>query len=172
METEAAGSVCLFSAHVSAIGSAQVELMETMEVNQKAAEQQADTMLSKLEQENMVLQRRFSDLVELTQSDDYAHCIKVSEASVRRMLIQTAWTTLSQSCNCSRHSPRSSSLHLSKTGPRCPSAAIWERVISTESWQFRWRDLTKSSRLWQKKVSKLQITKLVYQVLQDWCHKL
>lgn len=139
-----AGSVCLFSAHMSVIGSAQVELMDMMEVNQKAAEQQADAMLSKLEQENIVLQRRLSDLVELTQSDDYTHCIKVSEASVRQMLDQRAWKILSQSSNCSRHSPHSSSLHLSKTGLQCPSAAIWEQVISTESWQFRWRNLTKS----------------------------
>lgn len=84
-----AGSVCLFSALMSAIESAQVELMEGMEVSQKAAEQQADTMLSQLEQENIVLQRRMSDLDELAHSDDYTHFIKVSEASVRRMLDQT-----------------------------------------------------------------------------------
>lgn len=83
MDTETAGSVCLFSALMSAIESSQVELMEAMEVSQKAAEQQADAMLSKLEQENIVLQRRLSDLDELAQSDDYTYCIKVSEADVR-----------------------------------------------------------------------------------------
>lgn len=86
METETAGSVCLFSALTSAMESTQVELMETMEESQKAAEQQADAMLSKLEEDNIVLQRRLSDLDELVQSDDYTHCIKVSEASVLRML--------------------------------------------------------------------------------------
>lgn len=88
-----AGSVCLFSALMSAIESTKAELMEAMEVSQKAAEQQANTMLSKLEQENVVLQRRLSDLDELAQSDDYTHCIKVSEASVRRLLDQTTCKT-------------------------------------------------------------------------------
>lgn len=139
-----AGSVSLFSALMSTIESTQVELLEAMEVSHKANEKQADATLSKLEQENIVLRRRLSDLDELAQSDDYTHCIKVSEASMRRMLEQTTWKTLSQSCNCSRHSPHSSALHLSKTGLQCPSAAIWEQVISTESWQFRWKDLMKS----------------------------
>ena len=89
-----AGSVCLFSGLTSAIESTRGELMEAMEASQKAAAQQADAMLTKLEQENIVLQRRLSDLDKLAQSDDYTHCIRVSEASVRRMLVKTTWLTL------------------------------------------------------------------------------
>lgn len=84
-ETELAGSARLFSALMSSMEITQVELMETMEESQKAAEQQADAMLSKLEQDNIVLQRRLSDLDELGQSDDYTHCIKVSEAPALRV---------------------------------------------------------------------------------------
>lgn len=77
-----ASSVCLFSALMSAIERTQVELMELMEMGQKAAETQADAMLRKLEQENKELQRRVSALEELAQSDDFTHCVKVGEASV------------------------------------------------------------------------------------------
>lgn len=84
-----ATSVCLFSALVAAIECTQIELIELMETTQKAAEQQADAMLRKLEQENKELQRRVSAIQELAQSDDYTHCIKVGEDSARQMLDQT-----------------------------------------------------------------------------------
>lgn len=152
LETELAGSICLFSALMSAIERTQVELIELMEMSQKAVEKQAEAVLRKLEQENKELQRRVSALEELAQSDDFTHCIKVGEASVRWVLDRTLWKTLNKSWNSSRCSPRSSSLPPSKTGQQCPSAPIWEQRISTESWQFRWSDSTKSWRMWQKKV--------------------
>lgn len=90
METEMAASVCLFSALMAAIECTQVELIELMEMSEKAAKQQADAMLRKLEQENKELQRRVSAIQDLAQSDDYTHCIKVGEDSARQMFDQ-AW---------------------------------------------------------------------------------
>lgn len=86
LETEMAGSICLFSALTSAIERTQVELIEMMETSQKAAEKQAEAVLKKLEQENKELLRRVSALEELAQSDDFTHCIKVGGASVGRVL--------------------------------------------------------------------------------------
>ncbi|XP_035531291.1 E3 ubiquitin-protein ligase TRIM7 [Morone saxatilis] len=76
VERETAGSVCLFSALVSAIERSQAELMEVMEMSQRAAEHQADAMIRQLELEVEELQRRGSDLAELAQSDDHIHCVK------------------------------------------------------------------------------------------------
>ncbi|XP_034020573.1 E3 ubiquitin-protein ligase TRIM39 isoform X2 [Thalassophryne amazonica] len=76
VERETAGSVCLFSALFSAIEHAQAELMEVMEMNQRAAKHQADTMIRQLELEVEELQKRSFILSTLTQSDDHVHCVK------------------------------------------------------------------------------------------------
>lgn len=72
-----ASSISLFAALGSAIERSQAELMEAMEMSQKAAEHQADTMLKQLEVEIKALQGRENALCELAQSDDHIHCIKV-----------------------------------------------------------------------------------------------
>lgn len=77
VERETAGSVCLFSALVSAIERSEAELMEVMEMSRRAAEHQADAMILQLELEVEELRRRESALAELAQSDDYNHCVKV-----------------------------------------------------------------------------------------------
>ena len=79
VERETAGSVCLFSALVSAIERSQAELMEVMEMSRRAAEHQADAMIRQLELEVQELRRRESALAELAQSDDPSHCVKVGE---------------------------------------------------------------------------------------------
>ncbi|XP_039997511.1 E3 ubiquitin-protein ligase TRIM39 [Xiphias gladius] len=76
VERETAGSVCLFSALVSAIERSEAELMEVMEMSRRAAEHQADAMILQLELEVEELRRRESALAELAQSDDYNHCVK------------------------------------------------------------------------------------------------
>ncbi|XP_045920933.1 zinc finger protein RFP [Micropterus dolomieu] len=76
VERETAGSVCLFSALVSAIEHSQAELMEVMEMSRKAAEHQADAMIRQLELEVEELRRRENALSELAQSEDYVHCVK------------------------------------------------------------------------------------------------
>ncbi|XP_051256036.1 E3 ubiquitin-protein ligase TRIM39 [Dicentrarchus labrax] len=76
VERDTAGSVCLFSALVSAIERSQAELMEVMEMSRRAAEHQADAMIRQLELEVDELRRRGSALAELAQSDDHIHCVK------------------------------------------------------------------------------------------------
>ncbi|XP_070785877.1 E3 ubiquitin-protein ligase TRIM39 [Enoplosus armatus] len=77
VERETAGSVCLFSALVSAVERSQAELMEVMEMSRRAAEHQADAMIRQLELEVEELRRRENALAELTQSDDCMHCVKM-----------------------------------------------------------------------------------------------
>nr|XP_046236996.1 E3 ubiquitin-protein ligase TRIM39 [Scatophagus argus] len=76
VERETAGSICLFSAFISAIERSQVELMEVMEMSRRAAEHQADAMIRQLELEVKELRRRESALAELAQSDNHIHCVK------------------------------------------------------------------------------------------------
>lgn len=96
VERETAGSVCLFSALVSAIEHSQAELMEVMEMSRKAAEHQADAMIRQLELEVEELRRRENALSELAQSEDYVHCVKVGEDLVRSNVMiyrHTLWET-------------------------------------------------------------------------------
>ncbi|XP_044038849.1 E3 ubiquitin-protein ligase TRIM39 isoform X2 [Siniperca chuatsi] len=76
VERETAGSVCLFSAMVSAIEHSQGELMEVMEMSRRAAKHQADAVIRQLELEVEELHRRENALAELAQSEDYIHCVK------------------------------------------------------------------------------------------------
>lgn len=76
VERETTGSVCLFSALVSAIERSQAELMEVMEMSRRGAQHQAEAMIRQLELEIAELQRRGSALAELNQSDDYMHCVQ------------------------------------------------------------------------------------------------
>ncbi|XP_044196773.1 E3 ubiquitin-protein ligase TRIM7 isoform X1 [Thunnus albacares] len=76
VERETAGSVCVFSALVSAIERSQAELMEVLEMSRRAAEHQADAMIRQLELEVEELRRRESVLAQLAQSDDHIHCVK------------------------------------------------------------------------------------------------
>ncbi|XP_056882805.1 E3 ubiquitin-protein ligase TRIM21 isoform X2 [Takifugu flavidus] len=94
LETEMAGSICLFSALMSAIERTQVELIELMEMSQKAVEEQAEAALKKLEQENKELQKRVSALEELAQSDDFTHCIKTFPSLILPPPVQD-WSAVS-----------------------------------------------------------------------------
>lgn len=87
MERETAASIGLFSAIVSAIERSQAELIEVIEMSRRAAEHQADAMIRQLELEVKELRRRESALAELTQSEDYIHCIKVAEDLIGLSLI-------------------------------------------------------------------------------------
>ncbi|KAK2862831.1 hypothetical protein Q5P01_002364 [Channa striata] len=76
VERETAGSVCLFSAMVSAIECSQAELMEVVEMSRRAAELQANALILQLELEVEELRRRETELTELGQSDNHIHCVK------------------------------------------------------------------------------------------------
>ncbi|KAF7642592.1 hypothetical protein LDENG_00255260, partial [Lucifuga dentata] len=98
VERETAGSVCMFSALLSAIERSQAELLEVMEISRRAAEYQADVMIRQLELEinelrmrdNALaelarrqleleineLRMRDNALAELARSDDHMHCVK------------------------------------------------------------------------------------------------
>lgn len=77
------GSICLFSALISAVERSQAELLEVIEMSRRAAEHQADAMIGQLELEVKELRRRESTLAELAQLDDPTYCVKVSEDLMR-----------------------------------------------------------------------------------------
>lgn len=76
VERETAGSVCLLSVLVSAIERSQAELMEVMEMSQRAAKNQAEVMIRQLELEVEELHRRENTLAEIAQLDDALQGIK------------------------------------------------------------------------------------------------
>ncbi|XP_062301391.1 E3 ubiquitin-protein ligase TRIM39 [Scomber scombrus] len=76
VERETAGSVCMFSALVSAIERSQAEQMEVLEMSRRSAEHQADVMIRQLELEVEELRRRESALAQLAKSEDLIHCVK------------------------------------------------------------------------------------------------
>lgn len=77
VEKETAGSVCLFSALVSAIERSQAQLLEVMDMTRRATQHQANAIIRQLELEVEELRSRESALHQLTQSDNYVHCVKV-----------------------------------------------------------------------------------------------
>ncbi len=83
VDRETAGSLCLFSALVSAIERSQAELLEVMEMSKRAAEHQADAMIRQLELEIEELRRRETALTELAQADDHIYGVKVSDQLIR-----------------------------------------------------------------------------------------
>uniref|UniRef100_A0A8C7SKU8 B30.2/SPRY domain-containing protein n=2 Tax=Oncorhynchus mykiss TaxID=8022 RepID=A0A8C7SKU8_ONCMY len=70
-EHETAGSMHMFSALVSSVERSQAELLEVIEMSQRAAQHQGQTLIRDLEQEISELRKRSATLTQLAQSDDY-----------------------------------------------------------------------------------------------------
>uniref|UniRef100_A0AAZ3QL37 Bloodthirsty-related gene family, member 1 n=1 Tax=Oncorhynchus tshawytscha TaxID=74940 RepID=A0AAZ3QL37_ONCTS len=70
-EHETAGSMHVFSALVSSVERSQAELLEVIEMSQRAAQHQGQTLIRDLEQEISELRKRSATLTQLAQSDDY-----------------------------------------------------------------------------------------------------
>uniref|UniRef100_A0A4W5RF54 Uncharacterized protein n=1 Tax=Hucho hucho TaxID=62062 RepID=A0A4W5RF54_9TELE len=70
-EREISDSVQVFTALVRSIERSQVELIEVIEEKQKAAEMQAEGLIKELEQEITELQRRSTELEQLSHTEDH-----------------------------------------------------------------------------------------------------
>ncbi|XP_071264051.1 E3 ubiquitin-protein ligase TRIM21-like isoform X2 [Salvelinus alpinus] len=70
-EHETAGSMHVFSALVSSVERSQAELLEVIEMSQRAAQHRGQTLIRDLEQEISELRKRSATLTQLAQSDDY-----------------------------------------------------------------------------------------------------
>lgn len=160
------GSICLFSALISAVERSHAELLEVIEMSRRAAERQADAMIGQLELEVKELRRRESTLAELAQLDDPTHCVKVGED---RMRLDMWYKTNLYSKRCgpvdiifkcilSRYSPHSAPLHPPKTGLWCQWTLTWEQGLSTGRWRLKLRGSRNSWRLLQKQVCQVQNT--------------
>ncbi|KAI4886299.1 hypothetical protein NFI96_016725 [Prochilodus magdalenae] len=76
-EKEKADSVKVFTALIHSIEKSQAELLEVMEEKQKAAERQAEDLIKELEQEITELQRRNTELEQISHTEDHLHLLKV-----------------------------------------------------------------------------------------------
>ncbi|XP_029622397.1 nuclear factor 7, ovary isoform X2 [Salmo trutta] len=70
-EHETEGSMHVFSALVSSVERSQAELLEVIEMSQRAAQNRGQTLIRDLEQEISELRKRSATLTQLAQSDDY-----------------------------------------------------------------------------------------------------
>ncbi|XP_071002917.1 E3 ubiquitin-protein ligase TRIM21-like [Oncorhynchus clarkii lewisi] len=70
-EHETAGSMHMFSALVRSVERSQAELLEVIEMSQRAAQHRGQTLIRDLEQEISELRKRSATLTQLAQSDDY-----------------------------------------------------------------------------------------------------
>ncbi|XP_057709797.1 E3 ubiquitin-protein ligase TRIM39 [Corythoichthys intestinalis] len=89
-----ADSVCVFSAMTAAIERAQADLIQAMEANRRAAENQADAIIKQLELEVQELRQRESTLKQLYASDDHIDGIK-NFATVSTPPPSTDWSGVS-----------------------------------------------------------------------------
>ncbi|XP_070997899.1 E3 ubiquitin-protein ligase TRIM39-like [Oncorhynchus clarkii lewisi] len=75
-EREISDSVQVFTALVRSIERSQTELIEVIEEKQKAAERQAEGLIKDLEQEITELQRRSTELEQLSHTEDHLHFLQ------------------------------------------------------------------------------------------------
>ncbi|XP_072544041.1 E3 ubiquitin-protein ligase TRIM39-like [Salminus brasiliensis] len=76
-EKEISDSVEVFTALMRSIERSQAELLEVMEEKQKAAERQAEDLIKDLEQEITELQRRDTELEQLSHTEDHLHLLQI-----------------------------------------------------------------------------------------------
>ncbi|XP_060790206.1 E3 ubiquitin-protein ligase TRIM21-like [Neoarius graeffei] len=76
-EKEKADSVEVFTALIRSIERSQAELLEVMEEKQKAAERQAEGLIKELEQEITVLNRRDTELEQLSHTEEHLHLLQI-----------------------------------------------------------------------------------------------
>uniref|UniRef100_A0A674F287 Bloodthirsty-related gene family, member 2 n=1 Tax=Salmo trutta TaxID=8032 RepID=A0A674F287_SALTR len=75
-EREISDSVQVFTDLVRSIERSQAELIEVIEEKQKAAERQAEGIIKELEQEITELQRRSTELEQLSHTEDHLHLLQ------------------------------------------------------------------------------------------------
>ncbi|XP_029598106.1 E3 ubiquitin-protein ligase TRIM21-like [Salmo trutta] len=75
-EREISDSVQVFTDLVRSIERSQAELIEMIEEKQKAAERQAEGIIKELEQEIIELQRRSTELEQLSHTEDHLHLLQ------------------------------------------------------------------------------------------------
>ncbi|XP_049337917.1 E3 ubiquitin-protein ligase TRIM39-like [Astyanax mexicanus] len=76
-EKERADSVEIFWALVRCIERSQAELLEVMELKQKAAERQAGELIKELEQEITELKKRDTELEQISHTEDHLHLLQI-----------------------------------------------------------------------------------------------
>jgi len=78
-EEEKAARVELFTDLIRSIERCQIELLEMMEEQQKAAEKQEEELIEELEQEITELKMRNTELEQLSHTEDHLHLLQVSQ---------------------------------------------------------------------------------------------
>lgn len=77
-EQEKAGTVSMFADLMKAVEKSQAELLEVVEMGQRAAELRSQVFIRELQTEISELRNRCSSLSQLTQSQDHVSFFKVS----------------------------------------------------------------------------------------------
>ncbi|KAI4884976.1 hypothetical protein NFI96_020247, partial [Prochilodus magdalenae] len=113
-EKEKADSVGVFTALIRSTERSQAELLEVMEEKQKAAERQAEGLIKGLEQEITELQRRDTELEQISHTEDHLHFLQVYP-SLCRPPHTSNWTDTSIDPHLSVETVRNTLSHLQKS---------------------------------------------------------
>ncbi|TKS69401.1 E3 ubiquitin-protein ligase TRIM39 [Collichthys lucidus] len=76
-ERETEGAVCAFSKLISSVERCQAEVLEMIEMNRRAAEHRAQSLLREVEEEIAELKKRRATLSQLALTEDYIHFLKM-----------------------------------------------------------------------------------------------
>ncbi|XP_072543475.1 E3 ubiquitin-protein ligase TRIM39-like isoform X2 [Salminus brasiliensis] len=133
-EKEISDSVEVFTALVRSIERSQAELLEVMEEKQKAAERQAEDLIKDLEQEITELQRRDTELEQLSHTEDHLHLLQMYPSLCSPPHTST-WTDLSIDPHLSAETVRSALSELQKSLNEELTKTLNEKIresVSTE----------------------------------------
>ncbi|XP_072543473.1 E3 ubiquitin-protein ligase TRIM39-like isoform X2 [Salminus brasiliensis] len=133
-EKEISDSVEVFTALVRSIERSQADLLEVMEEKQKAAERQAEDLIKDLEQEITELQRRDTELEQLSHTEDHLHLLQIYPSLCSPPHTST-WTDLSIDPHLSAETVRSALSELQKSLNEELTKTLNEKIresVSTE----------------------------------------
>ncbi|XP_072544852.1 LOW QUALITY PROTEIN: zinc-binding protein A33-like [Salminus brasiliensis] len=133
-EKEISDSVEVFTALIRSIERSQAKLLEVMEEKQKAAERQAEDLIKDLEQEITELQRRDTELEQLSHTEDHLHLLQIYPSLCSPPHTST-WTDRSIDPHLSAETVRSALSELQKSLNEELTKALDEKIresVSTE----------------------------------------
>ncbi|KAI4876631.1 hypothetical protein NFI96_020570 [Prochilodus magdalenae] len=113
-DDKTASGVEVFTALGRSIERSQAELLEVMEEKQKAAERQAEDLIKELEQEITELQRRDTELEQISHTEDHLHLLQICPSLCRTPHTKD-WADIHLTTHSSEEILRTSLLQLQKT---------------------------------------------------------
>ncbi|KAK3545963.1 hypothetical protein QTP70_017103 [Hemibagrus guttatus] len=135
-DKEKADSVEVFTALIRSIERSQAELLEVMEVKQKAAERQAEGLIKDLEQEITVLKRRDTELEQLSHTEEHLHLLQIYSSMCSPPHTKN-WTEISINTDLSGDTVRTTLSQLQQTLNEKLTKTLTDKLKETVSTELK-----------------------------------